>query len=48
MATINYYVSLFGDPNTPEEKLFEILDKGIIDCEKINSNQSNIGGAVYE
>lgn len=47
-ATIDYYVDLFMDPNTPEEKLFEILDKGIIDCKEINPDQPGIGGAVYE
>ena len=45
--SINYYVELFMNKDTPEEKLFEILDKGIIDCNKVNNEQVGVGGNVY-
>lgn len=43
-STIDYYVQLFMDENTPEEKLFEIIDKGIKDCKEISSGQFGTGG----
>ena len=42
-SSIDEYVRLFKDPNTPEEVLFDIIEKGINDCKLIEDGQWGIG-----